>query len=279
MKKSLWVWRVLLPLACLFVSEPRALAEAAPKFAGAPVVPGKVITVQVPLSAQEQTYIKQSHNEIPAYALATLTVPRNFDPKKTWPLLIVLSTNDAKTQDREDLTLIYGPTATAQGWVVIAGDGPAPARNDTGTWRFAVTLAALDALDRSFPGSNRWPTAVAGYSGGAKRAGLLSPLFYLAGRRLIGIYLTGINVDTLSDGYHSYHPGSAFLHTPIFLSSGERDRTATLQQQWDVKNSIERSGFDRLRMERFPWYHVVKLSHLRTALSWFLELDRAPLTR
>ena len=274
MKKCLWLWKILLLLTFLFVRE-KAHAETAVEFAGTPVLSGGVVTVQVPLSAQERTYVTQSHNDIPAYALATLTVPRNFDPKKSWPLLIVLSTNDAKTQDREDLTRIYGPTATAQGWVAIAGDGPAPARNDSGTWRFAMTLAALDALDRSFPGSNRWPTAVAGYSGGAKRAGLLSPLFSLAGRRLIGIYLTGINVDTLSDGYRSYRPGSTFLHTPIFLSSGERDRTATLQQQWDVKNSIEHTGFDRLRMERFPWGHVVKLSHLRTALSWFRELDRA----
>ncbi|MGH7936390.1 MAG: hypothetical protein ACREF8_05225, partial [Chthoniobacterales bacterium] len=90
----------------------------------------------------------------------------------------------------------------------------------------------------------------------------------------IGIYLTGINVDTLSDGYRQYRPGSAFLHTPIFISSGEKDKVATLKQQWDVKSSIEHSGFDRVRMERFPQGHVVKRAHLRSALNWFLEMDK-----
>jgi len=76
-----------------------------------------------------------------------------------------------------------------------------------------MTLAALDALHRSFPGSNKWPVACAGYSGGAKRAGLLTPLLALSGCRITGLFLTGINVDRLSDGYRQFKPGSGFLRT------------------------------------------------------------------
>ncbi len=235
--------------------------------------------MKVPLRAQERKYVSDSGDQVPPYALATLTVPRNFDPKKAWPVLIVISTSDFKTQNRSDLTRIYGPTARAQGWVAIAGDGPAPPRFDTAGWRLAMTLAALDALNRSFPGSLDWPVASAGYSGGAKRSAFLAPFFSLTGYKVIGIYLTGINVDTLSDGYQQYRPDKAFLHTPIFMSSGESDRVATLQQQWEVKRSIERTGFDRVRLERFRQGHVVKRAHLQSALDWFRKLEREASTR
>src|SRR5438046_10425425 len=38
----------------------------------------------------------------------------------------------------------------AEGWGLLAGDGPQHARNDTAAWRGAMTLAAIDALHRSF---------------------------------------------------------------------------------------------------------------------------------
>ncbi|HEY2800209.1 MAG TPA: hypothetical protein VGI85_06420 [Chthoniobacterales bacterium] len=275
MKNKVDLFRILILFASVCVSSLRtAPAESAPKFAGTPVALGGITTVHVPLSVQEQGYAGEGANDAPPYALASLAVPRNFDPKKPWPILIVLSTSDFKIQDRYDLARIYSPTALAQGWIAIAGDGPNLPRHDTAGWRLSMTLAALDALYKSFPGSVHWPVACAGYSGGAKRTGQLAPLFSLAGCRVIGIFLTGINVDTVSEGYREYHPGRAFLHTPIFISSGEDDKVATLQEQWGVKNSIERTGFDRVRLERFPQGHVVKRAHLRDALNWFRQLDR-----
>lgn len=269
------VFQILIFLAFGCAVESSAASSAtAMKFADTPLALGGITTAHVPLNAEEQSYIAASNDKVPAYALATLAVPKNFNPKKPWPILIVLATSDAKTQNREDVAIIYASPALAEGWIVISGDGPAYPHNDTAAWRGAVTLAALDALYHSFPGSNRWPVACAGYSGGSKRTGFLAPLFSIAGCPIIGIYLTGINVDTLSDGYRQYRPGSAFLHTPIFISSGEKDKVATLKQQWDVKTSIEHSGFDHVRMERFPQGHVVKRAHLRIALNWFLAMNK-----
>ena len=69
--------------------------------------------------------------------------------------------------------MIYRHTALAAGWVLIAGDGPRPAQMDSSGWRAGHTLAALDALNRSFPGPVKWPVGCAGQSGGAKRASYL----------------------------------------------------------------------------------------------------------
>ena len=168
--------------------------------------------------------------------------------------------------------------ATEKSYAAEAGN-PVPAnalpRTDTSGWRAGMTLAALDALHRGFPGSNKWPVACAGYSGGAKRAGLLTPLLALSGCRIIGLFLTGINVDRLSDGYRQFKPGSGFLRTPIFVSSGANDNVATSPQQWQVKLSMERTGFSRVRLETFPQGHNVKLAHVREALRWFRQLQTA----
>lgn len=269
----------LLALGCAGPASPILAASSPARFAGIPVAPGATVSAQVPLNAQEQTYASEGGNNVPPYAVATLAVPPGFNPTKTWPVLIALSTSDFKIQNRDDLAHLYRETAFQEGWLVIAGDGPTLPHRDSSGWRASMTLAALDALHHSFPGSERWPVACAGYSGGAKRTGLLAPLFSVAGCRIIGIYLTGINVDTLSDGYRQFRPGKEFLHTPVFISSGQEDKVATLQQQWDVKRSIQLTGFDRVRLETFSAGHVVKRSHIHEALSWFRAPAATTLTR
>src|SRR5262245_65208947 len=75
-----------------------------------------------------------------------LVTPSNFDPRKTWPVLVICSTSDFKRQNRNDLVDFYRRVGVAEGWVLLAGDGPQPARNDTAAWRGAMTLAAISAL-------------------------------------------------------------------------------------------------------------------------------------
>ncbi len=136
-----------------------------------------------------------------------------------------------------------------------------------------MTLAALDALHASFPGSKNWPLAVAGFSGGAKRAGSLTPLLAVAGNRIIGLFLTGVNEDRLSEGYQRFRPGSSFLRTPVYISAGQLDNVARPAQQQEVKRTIERSGFARVRLEMTPHGHAVSRSAIRAALRWFREME------
>ncbi len=252
---------------------PAAAGKSGLSFAGVPLAPGATVQANVPLSSAEKSYVAEAGNKVPENALAVIAVPAGFDPQKSWPVLVVFSTSDFNRQNRTDLVDFYRAPGLAEGWVVLAGDGPHLPQKDTSGWRAGMTLAALDALHRSFPGSNRWPVACAGYSGGAKRAGLLAPLLVLDGCRLIGIFLTGINVDRLSDGYHQFKPGANFLRTPIFVSSGDSDRIATHSQQSQVKVSMERTGFQHIRFETFSGGHVVKVSQVRDALRWFRQLQ------
>ncbi len=249
-------------------------AEPSLKFGGVPFSPGSTVRADVPLSAQEKSYAGQGGNPVPQSAVAVLATPANFDPRKSWPVLVPCSTSDFKRQNRDDLVQFYQRVGLAEGWVLLAGDGPQHARNDTAAWRLAMTLAAIDALHHSFAGSEKWPTACAGFSGGAKGAGSIAPVLARNACRITGLYLTGVNQDYLSPGYARAQPGADFLSTPIYVSIGHDDRIATLEQQYNVVGSIKRTGFKRVRIGTFRGGHEVNDAQTSIALKWFRSLQK-----
>jgi len=242
-------------------------------FAGVAFSSGSTVKANVPLSAQEKSLAAQGGNAVPPNAVAMLATPSNFDPGKSWPVLVVCSTSDFKRQNRDDLVDFYRRVGLAGGWVLLAGDGPQPARKDTGAWRGAMTLAAIDALHRSFPGSDKWPIACAGFSGGGKGVGLVAPLLAKNGSRVAGIYITGANADQLSEGYARVGPGAGFLMTPVYISAGRDDRIATVEQQYNVAGSIKRTGFQRVKIGTFHGGHEVNDAQTSIALGWFRQVQ------
>jgi len=108
------------------------------KFAGVPVSPGATVRADVPLSAQQRSYASEGGNKPPANAVAVIAVPRNFDPQKTWPVLVAISTSDFNRLNRDDLADFYRNAALAEGWVILAGDAAEFAARDTTGWRAAA---------------------------------------------------------------------------------------------------------------------------------------------
>jgi hypothetical protein len=286
----------LLASLVLSLASGRPAFGAGLSFEGVPLTPGGTVQVSVPMTAQEKGYVAEGGNPVPPYTLAVLAVPQGFDPKKSWPVLVCFSSTDGHRQNREAL-LRYRPLALAEGWVLIAGDGPeiAPRADSTG-WRTGHTLAALDALHRSFPGSTQWPIATAGHSGGSKRASYIAPLLALAGNRIIGVFASGITqeglakqgppseagrtnyfnpqvssvcCESIGEGYRRFHPGSGFLRTRYFISTGRLDTIATVEQQTVVADTARREGFTNVRHRIHPGGHVVSRAHVQEALRWF----------
>ena len=272
LKRLILVGQVVVILTVIATSGADA-AQASLNFAGTGFSPGSTVQVNVPLSAQEKSLAAQGGNTVPPNAVAVLATPANFDPRKSWPVLVPCSTSDFKRQNRNDLVQFYRRVGLAEGWVLLAGDGPQPARSDTAAWRGAMTLAAIHALHRSFPGSEKWPIACAGFSGGGKGVGYVAPLLARNGCRVIGIYMTGANEDHLSDGYARIQPGPDFLNAAIYLSAGRDDRIATVEQQYAVAGLIKRTGFQRMRIGTFHGGHEVNDAQTSIALRWFRELQ------
>jgi hypothetical protein len=244
------------------------------KFGGVPFSPGSTVRANVPLSPQEKSNAAQGGNPVPPNAVAVLATPANFEPTKSWPVLVICSTSDFKRQNRDDLVDFYRRVGLAEGWVLLAGDGPQHPRNDNVAWREAMTMAAVDALHRSFAGSEKWPIASAGFSGGGKGVGYVAPFLAKNRCHVIGVYMTGANEDHLSDGYARLQPGPSFLNTPIYISAGRDDRIATIEQQYNVVGSIKRTGFQRIRIGTFHGGHEVNDAQTSIALHWFRELAK-----
>jgi hypothetical protein len=275
-QKSCRVRARLLPVARLILllhAGSVAATAGSLTFAGTAFSPGSTVKANVPLSAQEKSLAAQGGNAVPPNAVAVLATPSNFDPRKSWPVLVICSTSDFKRQNRDDLVQFYRTIGLSESWVLLAGDGPQHARNDTAAWRGAMTLAAIHALHSSFPGSAKWPIACAGFSGGGKGVGYVAPLLARNGCRVIGIYMTGANEDHLSDGYARIQPGANFLSTPIYISAGQDDRIATVEQQYNVAGSIKRTGFNRMRIGTFRGGHEVNDGQTSVALGWFRQLQ------
>ena len=261
-------------VALLALALPTKAPAQVALFEGVALQPGKTTSVSVPLSPEQKTFAAIGSNQVPPNAVAVLAVPPGFDPSGTWPVLVVFSTSDFQRQNRGDIPF-YIKEALSEGWLILAADGPERPRDDSTGWRAAMTLAALDALHRSFPGSNKWPVACAGISGGAKRACLIAPLLAIKGSRVAGLYLAGVNEDLLAEGVRKFHPGPGFLSTKIFITSGQRDKIATPEQTLRVRNSLLSSGFRQVRLETFPEGHNVKRPLTRAALRWFHSVSLA----
>ena len=240
--------------------------------AGQLVRPGGTLEILFPVEKYFQDYAASGGNPRPDRGRALLMFPRPFDPKASWPILIVTSTTDAHRTSPMDAWWYRHP-ANAEGWIVLATDATIKPRQDSTMWRMGMLGAGLQMIRREWPQSARWPVAFAGISGGAKRSCVLSAMLAKSGTvDICGIFLCGINDDRLSPAYHDYSPPRDFLNVPTWLSSGISDRIAPPSAHDHVKNSLDRTGFSHVRVEQFDGGHEVKPAEVQRALRWFRQL-------
>src|SRR5262249_22753777 len=105
--------------------------------AGHQVLPGGALDFQFPLSKYFQEYAATGGNPQPTAGHALMFFPKNFDPTRTWPILIITSTTDADRTSIMDAPW-YRDAATAEGWIVFATDAAIRPRQDSLQWRLAL---------------------------------------------------------------------------------------------------------------------------------------------
>jgi len=241
---------------------------------GKNVSPGGALDLQFPLSDYFQQYAAQGGNPRPTTGRVLLFFPKNFDPARSCPILIITSTTDLDRTSIMDAPA-YRDVATAEGWMVLATDATIRPRQDSTAWRLSILTAALQMIRNEWPQSAQWPVAFAGFSGGAKRSGILAAMLASnSGFRICGLFLAGDNSDRVSVAYKEYHPPPGFLNVPIWISSGNADPIAPLGAQEAVYYSIKRTGFTNVRLETFFGSHQLKRTELQRALHWFREVGK-----
>ena len=212
-------------------------------------------------------------------ALVTIAVPAKLDMAHDWPVLVISAPSDPQFNSSRRLLRAYAETALAAGWIVVAADPSEQisVEQDDVPLRLALTTAALATLELQWPGARKAPLAFGGFSSGAKYAGWLAAAFASQGRTVVGIYLAGINEDTLVDAAEYFHVLDArFMNIPVFLQSGAQDQISTPADHRAVHAELKRAGFTRVRIEYFPGSHDVDPTPLRTALEWFQVLKAYP---
>jgi len=160
--------------------------------------------------------------------------------------------------------------ALSQGWAVLAADGPRIAAEDDTIQRgWTMLSSVLQELARTWPQSRRWKVACAGFSGGAKRSAAVAAAMTKDGWRVVGVFMGGCNEDRATLGMTLFQPGPGFKKVPMFLSNGDVDPIANFEAGGRVRDSMARSGFQNIRLERYPGEHRLNKDHLREALIWF----------
>jgi len=242
--------------------------------AGHQVQSGGSLDLQFPLSNYFQEYAAQGGNPRPTTGRALLFFPNGFDPARSWPILIVTSTTDLDRTSIMDAPW-YRDAAIKEGWVVLATDTTIRPRADSLQWRLSILTAGLRVIRTNWPQSAQWPVAFAGFSGGAKRGGILAAMLASnRGFKICGMFLAGINSDRVTAAYKDYQPPADFLNTPIWISSGTTDQIAPPGTQEGVYYSLKRTGFKQVRLEKFFGGHALKSAEIQRALHWFREVGK-----
>jgi predicted esterase len=263
--------RFLALLAALFVAS-GALAATGLKAGG-------LNDFQVELPSELRQLAGRGQLSPVMHALVTIAVPENFDTAHVWPVMVISATSDPQYHSSRRLLGAYADTALTDGWILVAAD---PTENvsieqDDVALRYALNTAALAVLALQWPEANKAPLAFGGFSGGAKYSGWLAAAFASQGRTVIGIYLAGINQDTIVAAAQQFKVlDEAFRRIPVFLQSGEKDEIATPGDHRGVQEELKRAGFRHTRIEHFPGPHAVDPRPLRIALDWFRELAAQP---
>ena len=261
-------------LALLLTSLTAAVALAAPGLNAGAL---NEFNVELPTSIREIAG-RGSLSPV-AHALITIAVPPKLDLAREWPVLVISATSDPGYHSSRRLLRAYAETALASGWILVAAD-PAEeitVEQDDVPMRLALNTAALAVMGRQWSRGATAPLAFGGFSGGAKYAGWLAAAFASQGRTVIGIYLAGINQDTLIDAAMQFKVlNSDFKRIPVFLQAGEQDEVATVAAHEDIASELIRAGFKNVRVVSFPGPHEVEAGPIGNALEWFRKSADLP---
>jgi hypothetical protein len=232
-----------------------------------PASPPKIIQLSVPLNGRAAVEVNRAGLRGATALKGIVALPQDFDPRRSWPVLLVTAPSGSSAV--RSLSS-YTNVALAQGWVVAAIDGPkVNVEKDNNVFAWAMISSLLDQLRLSWPQSKGWPFACAGFSGGAKRAAMTAAEMMRQRDVVIGVFMGGCNEDRATLGYQISRPGDGFLGVPMFLSNGTRDPIAGALQGSTVKQSMEQTGFRKVRLESYDDQHRLDTNQLRIALEWF----------
>ena len=203
-----------------------------------------------------------------------IVVPDDFDPAKTYPLLIL--NNYVQTGSTNiELMNQHAKVATQLGFVlvstsVLGGEGKSRISD---TLRWGMVEATLNEMHEKWPATQEWPVAISGTTYGSKFACSLSAIMMKERYHVIGLFLTDLTSDSPSEALEIYQPTkSKYTRMPIYVSAYSKTRDEPHKYEERAKAELDEAGFSKMK---FNYYYErsVKIygPHLKEALEWFQE--------
>src|SRR5207244_5401816 len=159
-------------IVLLAINQLLLASAVAATLAGHPVQGGATLDFQFPINKFFQDYAAQGGNPRPTTGRARLIFPKNFDPARSWPILIVTSTTDLDRTSIMDAPW-YRESAMAEGWVVLATDATIRPREDSLAWRLSMLTAGLEVVRDNWHQSAQRQIGFEGLLGGVRRLKIL----------------------------------------------------------------------------------------------------------
>lgn len=237
------------------------------------VVASRILTFFAPLNPYARAQVPRLGTNA-TVARGAIVLPEGWNSGRPIPILVVCSPSGSPA-----IPQMHGYTnaALSEGWAVLAADGPrVDADRDTVLWNWGTVGSVLEYLQKAVPEARVWPVAVGGFSGGAKRAACIAAAFAEARRPLWGVFMGGCNEDRATTGALLFSAGPGFRQTPMFLSNGNADLIAGPVEGANVRATMEKSGFTRIRAEIYGGSHQLSGQQVREALRWFEAQSRIP---
>jgi len=272
-----FAWRFAAAVLLAVMGLPGPLAATTGDTAPVPT-PGPLHEFEVALPVELPGVVGHGRRSPIARAMVTIGVPERIEVTNDTPVLVISATADPGYNSSRRLLRLYADAALASGWIVVAADpsDDVAAEDDDTSLRLLLNLAALSVLARQWPEADNASLAFGGFSGGAKFSGWLAAAFAPQGRRVVGVYLAGINQDTLVPAATQFGLDAAFKRIPVFIQAGEEDDIATPADHRDEAARLRRAGFERVRLVYFRGWHEVDAQPLREALHWFVDIAAEP---
>ena len=247
---------------------------------GVAVKSGARMEFETPLSPALQAKLKKHAGGKDFYkdvdmskAQVGVFFPDSFDPAKSWPIMLVSVTDSGRAQGKNPSSVKamggFIEAARELGWVVIGADCPGYLTPGNPSNRAGLAEAALEAMAVQWPASKNWPVATGGFSGGAKYSGWLGGWFAKEGRKVLGMFMGGVNEDAASASIKEWQvPRSAFGKAHVFISTGKDDNIAGPAKTKAVIASLKGNGF-KVQEEIHDGGHQLNKEHVLAAMKDF----------
>ena len=121
---------------------------------------------------------------------------------------------------------------------------------------------------------NKWPVIHSGFSGGAKKAALMSADLMTTGANVVGCFMSGVNEEYFVNGLNRVTKKSAakrqYRRMAVFLCSGSTDEVATPAQHQSVEKKVKSAGIKATKIHTFEGGHNANWGVLPEAIEWIL---------